>query len=264
MGGDLNAISQIVDAAKDLETIKESDRALAIFPRAFRGLLCSMEIWSMQREYKVREVAKLLSHKLESLNPEKIIDAPCHIAVPALQALSYSMDSNDLKEMYASLLAKAMNSDFTESVHPGFVELIKQMSPLDAIMLKEISKAIAIPYINLVVNLKIITTSEMGTITTFHFFTEYSISCLDINSVSISVSNLIRLGLVTNPPGTFFANTSVYVPLEESTSIKNLSAQTSMLYSSISTVEFAGMENERRRLDITPYGKQFVLICLQD
>lgn len=49
-----------------------------------------------------------------------------YVAVPALQAISYSMNSEELRNMYANLLAKAIDIDEKDKVHPAFVELIKQ------------------------------------------------------------------------------------------------------------------------------------------
>lgn len=49
------------------------------------------------------------------------------------------MDSEELRNMYANLLAKAMNVDEKDKVHPAFVELIKQMAPREALILDGIS-----------------------------------------------------------------------------------------------------------------------------
>ncbi len=44
-----------------------------------------------------------------------------------------------LREMFANLLASAMNSDVSNDVHPSFVEIIKQLSPDEAKILKYFS-----------------------------------------------------------------------------------------------------------------------------
>ena len=69
--------------------------------------------------------------------------------MPALQAISYSMDSEELRNMYANLLAKAMNVDEKDKVHPAFVELIKQMAPREALILDGIFKSPLTPLIDL-------------------------------------------------------------------------------------------------------------------
>ena len=101
-------------------------------PRAINAALSPLRQWIAQREYNVAETEKLLAKKLENIEPEKIVSPEPYVAVPALQAISYSMNSDELRELYANLLAKSMCIDTKNSVHPSFVEIIRQMSPLDA------------------------------------------------------------------------------------------------------------------------------------
>lgn len=76
-----------------------------------------------------------------NLNIDEIIVSPePFVAVPAFQALSYSMSNKYLQDMYANLLASAMIIDTREKVHPAFVEFIKQMTPNDALVIRLISK----------------------------------------------------------------------------------------------------------------------------
>jgi hypothetical protein len=56
--------------------------------------------------------------------------------VPALQALTYSLVEEAIREMFANLMAADMNSDRKGDVHPAFVELIKEMTPLEAQILR--------------------------------------------------------------------------------------------------------------------------------
>ena len=93
----------------------------------------------MHREYNVAETEKLLSQKLKNVDPNKIVQPEPYVAVPALQAISYSMNNDELRNLYANLLSKSMNIDTKDSVHPSFVEIIKQLSPFDAILLKKIA-----------------------------------------------------------------------------------------------------------------------------
>ncbi len=54
------------------------------------------------------------------------------IAVPLIQALSYTAQNETLREMYLNLLSNSIDSSMNKDVHPSFVELIKQMNSLDA------------------------------------------------------------------------------------------------------------------------------------
>ena len=51
--------------------------------------------------------------------------------------------------MFSELLAHAMNSETVDNVHPTYVEIIKQMSPYDAVVFRKLLKQIIIPCIGI-------------------------------------------------------------------------------------------------------------------
>lgn len=67
------------------------------------------------------ETEKLLEQKLKNIDEEKIVSPESYVAVPAIQAISYSMNSDELRNLYANLLAKAMVTPTKDAVHPSFV-----------------------------------------------------------------------------------------------------------------------------------------------
>lgn len=61
-----------------------------------------------------------------------IIAPPNNIAVPAMTRIAMSSDAPDLRELYAELLLKAMDSRTSAFVHPAYVLLIEQLSAEEA------------------------------------------------------------------------------------------------------------------------------------
>ncbi|MEI8673868.1 DUF4393 domain-containing protein [Vibrio sp. SA48] len=57
------------------------------------------------------------------------------MAGPTLESLKFSGSEETLREMYANLLANAMDCETQESVHPSFVQIISQLLPLEATLL---------------------------------------------------------------------------------------------------------------------------------
>ena len=111
------------------------------FPfRAVNLLLSPFQKWLIQGEARMDEMSRLVSEELKNVPQEKLTEPDPYVAVPAMQAFSYSMDCDELKKMYAKLLAKAIHMDEKNDVHPSYVEIIKQMSPLDAQALEFIYK----------------------------------------------------------------------------------------------------------------------------
>lgn len=130
------------DAYQDVvhPTAVEVGKTLALPFRAVNVLLTPIAKWVMQGEAKLDEISRLVSEEVKDVPEEKLTDPEPYVAVPAMQAITYSMDCDELKNMYAKLLAKAINVDEKDKVHPAYVEIIKQMSPLDAMSLKFIQE----------------------------------------------------------------------------------------------------------------------------
>ncbi len=79
-----------------------------------------------------------VSKKLEGLPPDRLLPPPATIAGPA--ALQYSLlgdgeDGEDLREMFATLLARSMDSETASDVHPAFVSIVSQLSSHEARLL---------------------------------------------------------------------------------------------------------------------------------
>ena len=142
-------VEEVIKEVKDTKTIEEVDKTSALVVRAIHAALSPLEKWVLQKEYNLAETKKLLEKKLKDTPVENIITPPSYIAVPALQSISYCMDDIQLRDMYAELLAHALNSETVDNVHPTFVEIIKQMSPFDALVFKELTKTLVQPCISI-------------------------------------------------------------------------------------------------------------------
>ena len=178
-------------------TIQEVGKFVARIPRAINAAFAGLDKWILNKEYAIDETKKLLEKKLENVDPDKIVEPEAYVAVPAIQAISYSMNSEELRNLYANLLAKAMNSDTKDLVHPSFVEIIKQMSPTDALILKEINLNYIIPFLrrsskfdnyNATAQDPVLQARTNTTITLINFAKQ--------NEIDFSLFNLLRLGLI--------------------------------------------------------------------
>lgn len=181
-------------------TTQESGEILALVPRTIKAALLPLRQWIAEREYKLAETEKLLAKKLEHVSEDKIVTPEAYVAVPAIQAISYSMNSEELRNLYANLLAKAMNSDTKDLVHPSFVEIIKQMSPIDALVLNEIAHSKHFPLVNLSIkqyeSLDLNPIKKMqGAKNGYSYPNVTYISFASYESVLVSLDNLLRLKL---------------------------------------------------------------------
>ena len=73
-----------------------------------------------------------INEKISQIPPDNVIEPKASIAAPTIQALAYSHEEIDLKEMYLNLLSTAMDDRHFQDAHPAFVEIIKQMTSEEA------------------------------------------------------------------------------------------------------------------------------------
>lgn len=182
-------------------TVQEAGKFVARIPRAINAAFSGLDKWILNKEYAISETKKLLEYKLKNVDPKKIVTPEAYVAVPAIQAISYSMNSEELRSLYANLLAKAMNIDTKDYVHPSFVEIIKQMSPTDSLVLEEISQSKILPLVDL--DVKEYEPNNLNTIQKIEKVVQrYSypnvtyISFTSYESILISLDNLLRLRLI--------------------------------------------------------------------
>lgn len=77
--------------------------------------------------------------QIEHLPEEKVASVPPEIGIPIAEKLSYVTDE-ELSDMYVNLLAKASCVDTARFAHPAFVHIINNLSPDEALLLKEVDR----------------------------------------------------------------------------------------------------------------------------
>jgi len=237
------------DGAKG--TVQQTGKVLERIPRFINALAANFDIWIMKREAKVDAVSKLIDEKLENILEENIVSPEPHIAVPALQAIGYSMDSEVLRNMYANLLAKAMQVDKKDDIHPSFVENIKQMNPRDASNLSAFpADRLSLPIINLVMRNP---DSSHHTVERNLFISNSLFQ--DLHQQAASIDLLETLGLIKIDYDNRSANDSVYQKFEKTLLY--------LQYLEKATAAGKQIEMEKGLVFLTTLGLSFVNICLK-
>ena len=135
-----NTLGKVIDLAKDSPEMQEAGRSVA---RSVRTVATVVEIallpvaavtygYSKARTYFQDRFAADIEEATKEVPPEEIVEPSPSVAAPALQALAFSHEEPDLKSMYLNLLRNAMDGRTEGSVHPAFVEVIRQLSPEEA------------------------------------------------------------------------------------------------------------------------------------
>lgn len=230
---------------------QEAGKTLSLIPRAINAAFVPLRKWIAYKEYSMAETEKLLAEKLKNLEPEKIVPPEPYVAVPAIQAISYSMNNDILRNLYANLIAKSMNIDTKDTVHPSFVEIIKQLSPLDAKLFDILCKNSTNP----IIDLERKDNNNSGTITLVNNITNINIATVE--SISVSIDNLERLKLISIPYGTYYTNDNLYTPFYEHEVYKKYKK----IYEQSNSYE---LDITKKIISITDMGKSFHKICVSN
>lgn len=203
-----------------------------------RGLVWTAEQFE---EWMYTKVAS----NLEDVPNENIITPDPLVAVPLIQQVRISGKHEHLKDLYAKLLAKSMNSEEADKILPSYVDIIKQLSPLDVKILELLKKD---PN-NRGILADIVFKKERGRITYFK-----NLSLMDIDSprnISIAIDNLIRLNLAEVPFGQSLIYAS-YDKFKSTTVYQN--AKTSI-------PEDAVIDIQKKMIELTDFGLDFINQC---
>ncbi|WP_209332853.1 DUF4393 domain-containing protein [Lunatimonas salinarum] len=173
-------------AAKEIGDV--AGRTVKALLSPVRGMLWGWElIEKMVEEGVKKRFEKIPEERRKSPSPE--------IAVPLMQALSYTAQNETLREMYLNLLANSMDTSKDKDVHPSFVEIIKQMNSLDAKVFDKLSMETGyIKVINPHISIK--GQGKNFIDATPEWFIGWKIHGHDIFEISSSLIRLSKFGLI--------------------------------------------------------------------
>lgn len=97
-----------------------------------------------KRELNMQLYKDSIAQKIVAIPEENLKDPPLSIVGPALEASKYYIEEENLREMFAKLIASSMDERHNDIAHPSFVEIIKQLSPNDAIFLKKFNSVVPV------------------------------------------------------------------------------------------------------------------------
>ena len=187
---------------KSLETVGKAIN-VALFP-------VSSLVWGYENIQVF--LSTKLADRLKDVPPEDIITPKPNVAGPAMDALRYTGHEDTLSDMYANLLASAMDRSTAKGAHPAFVEIIKQLTPDEAKILSLFISKSSYPVINLMTRR---IDGKGGSEFLVHYCHLGKMCGLDDeNLIPAYLDNFCRLGLMAISPGVYLTADGVYDALE--------------------------------------------------
>ena len=191
-----------------------------------------------------------LENHVASIPPDQLCEPPLSIVGPALDASKYYFEEPEIREMFARLIASSMNSQKSDSVHPSFSEIIRQMSPLDAQNLTYFTGSLPI------VEYRKEDKGDGGyTVVLRNVFLENP-NEQDLTKQSISLASLARLGLINIDYDQWLSDEDVYSCFEKTDLYHDLKTQ----------LQNSGQTQPHIQKGVaipTPLGTQFIEVCLK-
>lgn len=190
---EINLFPKFLDEAVMPVAKKAGSTLSSIWTIAFGGIDIYAEKTQLKRVRALNQFKDELEQAVSSIPEENIVEPPLHIVGPSLEAAKYYFENDELRKMFANLIAASINSDMASKAHPSFVEIIKQLSPLDAMNLKLFKSNGRLPIVQYVYT----AANKHGSkpFKTNVFLENNKIEDIDLNAASIS--NLNRLGLIS-------------------------------------------------------------------
>jgi len=207
-------------------------------------------VWGYE---KIRDyVLERVTEKLKDIPEEKIVTPDPAIVGPSLEALRYAGKDVNLRELYASLIATAMDADKIKTAHPGFVEIIKNLSSDEALLMQFFSRYDRHTLLDVKMTMK----DGVG-----EFDLLRNVSLIGIKSkisnaslTSNYIDNLCRLGLIEIPAGRHLMNEKLYDEIKELELIKMEAEQIEKIDGKIIYA--------KKHTAITDFGRQFCNACI--
>ncbi len=138
VGEAIGTIQGVLDSevgkAALLPVAKETGKALGTLGKAINAALLPVSYLVWRIDQVAEWLMPSLEEKLKNVPPERVVTPKANVAGPIIEAMRFAADEPELREMFANLLATAMDSETARNAHPAFVEFIRQMTPDEAMI----------------------------------------------------------------------------------------------------------------------------------
>lgn len=204
-------------------------------------------VWGYE---KIEEfISTRVSEKLKNVPEENITTPTPQVAGPAVEALKFAGHDPNLRELYANLIATAMDKSTIHQAHPGFVEVLKNMASDEAILLQTFISTYQYPLIDIRAKLKDGSSYTVIYANYSHINRNVVLTRPDLTPSYLD--NLCRLGILEIPAMVYITLPNTYEPLETDAELNGLKLKIEIGMGK--KVDF-----QRKVILLTTFGKQFV------
>jgi hypothetical protein len=219
-----------------------------------------------------------LEKKLNGVPEERITTPDPAVICPAVEALRFNAHKETIRDLFLNLIASSMDSEFAQTAHPAFVEIIRSFSPDEARIMRLLYRVSVHPVIDVYLRFE-----KRHTILQYRLFSKIGedAKCECPELAQMYLDNIARQGLVEfqesgwvfpeSPNESDGFNNSFFTPLETHKSlleyVAKIAQQNYELESGIAGLSYTlnGYREpayRRRLLRLTVMGERFISACV--
>jgi len=87
-----------------------------------------------------------IEEQISQIPEGNLVEPPLNIVGPALEASKFYIEDEKIRKMFAKLIASSMDIETTDASHPSFIEVVKQISLVEANIIDYLAKNSFLPY----------------------------------------------------------------------------------------------------------------------
>lgn len=188
--------------------------------------------------------------KINKIPAEKRTEIHPQISTPVIQKLLYTTNDT-IAELFINLLTSSAHIDMCCHAHPGFIEIISQLSPDEARIIQYLKGTAYVLYADIRAYVKngdgFLIMLPKSTLIPFYVQLDYP------ENIQAYYSDLIRLGILADKSGLYKTPETAY---DEIVTRYNFAE-----YQQLVPNEYKNVEIERSYFEVTSFGKLFIAAC---
>ncbi|WP_342550938.1 DUF4393 domain-containing protein [Lysinibacillus sp. FSL M8-0216] len=188
--------------------------------------------------------------KIESIPAENLQEPKMSIVGPALDAARFYIEEDVLREMFAEVISASFDKTKSEFTHHSFVEIIKQISPTEAKILKLFNEELELPIVRYEIASSKGSFFDLGQV----IFQGFLDDLVSGDEYSIEISNLERLNLIRTNTRYYLKDQQKYDFFEQTTFYKAMLKLYEPQSREIKIIKGV--------LEPTPFGESFLRVCI--
>lgn len=218
----------------------------------FGGISHAADKRRMKYSHSLEKFHHELDEATSKIPDSKRLEPSMQLTAQALENSKYCIESDELRSMFVNLISKSIHADYEKTTHPCFAEILKQMSVIDAKILKTIPIKGYIPLADYVAEHQ---ENKSFRLELSNVYIS-NINGIDIFHECSSISSLSRLGLLKISKEDFITNESVYDPYYETDFYRQFAKdiKNELPFYAASVKKYLGY--------LTPLGQNFVEVCV--